>query len=422
MTREGILTVAAASQGKGAAPQRRIAAAVHRHPPPATKDDPEEIVAGYLFLIGLAAVLTLTCPTSTGSSSRSSSTILWDDSSGSWNVRYLVESVVVLSSIVWSFFALHGSDPGYLTPGTMATLEGGIHGSILITPPPPDGVNDNHPQAQPLPFATIEGPLSRRTVTKSELQQPAAADAAAAGGGRPPWRHRRRPWCILCHVAPPLRSHHCRVCQRCVATFDHHCAFVGTCLGECNRARFYRLLAAQAVGLTRSWSVLHHEDGGCPKSWIVVVDSVQRFWHHRAEWQWIPRGQDWNWILLLRVWIAKVYVYSLTVAALVLFAFHTIMAVTNSTTFEWGNSKHLAYLNGIKAHQLPFHQGSIVENMRVYGCFGFLRPEEAWQPKLWRPPSQQQQQEVFATKRRSRWCRGWWRTHAANGDHDLHVD
>jgi len=49
----------------------------------------------------------------------------------------------------------------------------------------------------------------------------------------------RLPLCHSCHIARPHRSKHCRVLNRCVLLFDHHCPFVGTTIGLYNYKYFY---------------------------------------------------------------------------------------------------------------------------------------------------------------------------------------
>eukprot|EP00899_Mesostigma_viride_P021961 jgi/Mesvir1/29767/Mv13857-RA.2 len=73
--------------------------------------------------------------------------------------------------------------------------------------------------------------------------------------------------CKLCSQPKPPRAHHCRVCQKCVLDMDHHCPFIGNCVGLRNQRHFllfvsYAILScAYVVGMcgwaaTTSWDEL----------------------------------------------------------------------------------------------------------------------------------------------------------------------
>ncbi len=69
-----------------------------------------------------------------------------------------------------------------------------------------------------------------------------------------------RRYCIACNIEQPIRSKHCKSCNKCVARFDHHCPWIGKdflylihynsiskgkCIGEKNHQLFFWFLVFQ---------------------------------------------------------------------------------------------------------------------------------------------------------------------------------
>ena len=44
--------------------------------------------------------------------------------------------------------------------------------------------------------------------------------------------------CRTCHIVKPPRSFHCSSCKACIEVHDHHCPWVGTCVGKRNHKWF----------------------------------------------------------------------------------------------------------------------------------------------------------------------------------------
>ncbi|KAI0006473.1 hypothetical protein F4779DRAFT_21919 [Xylariaceae sp. FL0662B] len=73
------------------------------------------------------------------------------------------------------------------------------------------------------------------------------------------WKFDESNFCVTCMIRTPLRSKHCRRCQRCVAKHDHHCPWINNCVGVNNHRHFFFYLVNLVIGIiTLDWLLYYY--------------------------------------------------------------------------------------------------------------------------------------------------------------------
>ncbi|XP_034890600.1 protein S-acyltransferase 10 isoform X2 [Populus alba] len=90
---------------------------------------------------------------------------------------------------------------------------------------------------------TVEGSQYERNITGSNV----TSWTKLVLDMYPPGTSIRTLTCIYCNVEQPPRAKHCHDCDKCVLQFDHHCVWLGTCIGRGNHCRFWWYIFEETV-------------------------------------------------------------------------------------------------------------------------------------------------------------------------------
>lgn len=147
-------------------------------------------------------------------------------------------------------------------------------------------------------------------------------------------------YCETCMLYRPIRASHCSVCDNCVERFDHHCPWVGQCIGLRNY-RFYYMFILSATLLCLyvhafCWVYIRRiKDSEKISIWKAMTKTIASI------------------ALIIYTFVCVWFVGGLTV-------FHTYLISTNQSTYENFRYRYNHQVN-------PYNRG-IIKNFAEVFC------------------------------------------------------
>ncbi|KAJ4811778.1 S-acyltransferase [Rhynchospora pubera] len=245
--------------------------------------------------------------------------LLWRNNGMPW---YTMMYLALLLATISQYFFTSYSEPGYVIDAMRAGNE--MHATFVNT-------------------CTISKQSSSRGANLGQPESPNSSSSQwfkIVSDLHPPSSSSREWTCGYCNVYQPPRSKHCHECDKCVLQFDHHCVWLGTCIGLKNHCRFWWYLLFQTS--LAAWT-------------IILYIHILR--------QHIPMAWWKNFLMTLALCILIL----IFIFLLLLCLFHSYLAMTNQTTYELARRRRVPYLRGLPEKVQPFSQG-ICKNLSTF-CF-----------------------------------------------------
>ena len=174
-------------------------------------------------------------------------------------------------------------------------------------------------------------------------------------------------YCGTCSIIRPLRSSHCFDCSNCVEKCDHHCPWIGNCVGKRNYVYFYMFVVTFTL-------LLFYIEGFCiAHIWKYLYDEIKKNDKKSSA---NKRDHIAAYTLCDLIMSLYLIIYGVVCLAFILglLIYHTNLVITNSTTKEmlkllWDNP----FGNGFNRNFEYNFYNSLFPEIKKYSILDILR-------------------------------------------------